>query len=165
MFSNFHAKHHGWVVTFLLCSQEVPDSNLGTETSYPDWGFVVFLGPFRQMLGHYLNIRPWLLRFIYFPTRHSLIIHLYSTLYDLSHWKVLLNKVQNNQPHFKNDCWSTWLLVQWKLGVNAAKAWSMSSISMAFLLDSTHFVSEVWQRTENEAFHCCSFELWHHVDI
>jgi hypothetical protein len=39
----------------LIYIQEVPGLNLSKNTSYPDWSFVVFLSPSRQMLGQYPN--------------------------------------------------------------------------------------------------------------
>jgi hypothetical protein len=40
------------VAVFLLRIREVPGSNLGPETGYPDWSFlVVFLSPSRKIPG------------------------------------------------------------------------------------------------------------------
>jgi hypothetical protein len=38
-------------LTHLLRIRDVPGSNLGTETSYPELNFVVFLSPSRQIPG------------------------------------------------------------------------------------------------------------------
>jgi hypothetical protein len=38
----FPTKCHGWALTLPLSIQEVPDSNLGLETKYPDRGFSWF---------------------------------------------------------------------------------------------------------------------------
>jgi hypothetical protein len=39
------------LLTILLRIREVPGSNLGTETGYPERVFVVFHSPSRQILG------------------------------------------------------------------------------------------------------------------
>jgi hypothetical protein len=52
-----HTERCGPVVKLLLRVQEVPDSNLGSETGSPDVSFGIFLGNSRQMLGKCLKIR------------------------------------------------------------------------------------------------------------
>jgi hypothetical protein len=43
-------------LTFLIRIREVPGSNLGPQTGYPDWGFsFVFLIPSKQMPESTLN--------------------------------------------------------------------------------------------------------------
>jgi hypothetical protein len=70
-------------LTLLLTIREVPGSNLGRETGYPDF-FLVLLSPSRLILGLYLIIFPRPL-----PSNSFLICHLfsyfYSTLYSLSY--------------------------------------------------------------------------------
>jgi hypothetical protein len=45
----------------LFCVREIPDSNLGPETGYTDWGFSSFScpPPPRKMAGVVPQIRPW----------------------------------------------------------------------------------------------------------
>jgi hypothetical protein len=77
-------------LTLLLHLQEVPGSNLGLETSYPDWGFswISSVPPGKCQdstlkLGHDH----------FFPNLFRFIIHLSSfhlMLYSLSYWESIL---------------------------------------------------------------------------
>jgi hypothetical protein len=52
----FTTKQVGLEVMLYTCVPEMLSLNLGWDTSYPDWGFVlVFLSPSRHMLGLYPN--------------------------------------------------------------------------------------------------------------
>lgn len=43
-------------IALLLCTQEVPSSNLGLQTCHPDWGFHSVLQHLRQMPGWYYKL-------------------------------------------------------------------------------------------------------------
>jgi hypothetical protein len=60
-------------LAFLLRIREVPGSNLGPETGYPDRLFVVFLGPFTQMPGYYHKLVHD--RFLPYPFDHDSSYH------------------------------------------------------------------------------------------
>jgi hypothetical protein len=72
-------------LTILVRIRDVPGLNLGSETGYPGWGFVVILSSsseFRDStskLGHNRFLTNYFQFIIYLPPFHS-------TLYNLSHW-------------------------------------------------------------------------------
>jgi hypothetical protein len=81
-----HAQPLNFVVEWLallLCIREVPGSNLGPETGYPDWGFPQSFQANTEIVPF---IRPRPLSSTSFSIHYSLSSS-HSTLYSLRYWK------------------------------------------------------------------------------
>jgi hypothetical protein len=80
----------GQVVNIPTSYSEVPGSNLGVETAYPNWGSSTFsLVPPGKCRDSILKVMPDL----FLPHPFYFIIHLsifHSTLYGLSYWDMVI---------------------------------------------------------------------------
>ena len=69
----------------MFVREEVPDSNIGSETIYLDLDFIVFLTPFKQMPAQWPKFGPR-----QFQLYYSVILLFDATLFELV--ALLLNK-------------------------------------------------------------------------
>jgi hypothetical protein len=82
-------------ITMTRSIRKVLGSNLGPENGHPDWGFSRF---FSVLLGECRDCTLKLGHDSFLPNPLQCIIHLsfHSTLYGLSYWKSIVNKLQTN---------------------------------------------------------------------